>query len=583
MFFAYIHRKFEDKVKRKMDNCDNKETTDPEWKIVWSYPANDKSFQIVEDADGFWGIIGKAEVRSGTESPVHFASKLHKARKCVEEGVWGHYCFLHISKKERLIALERTVHSNFDIFYIINDGFILVSDSFYEISGWIKIKLKEGVLPEYLLYRELIGPETLAEGVYRLMPREKLIIKKTKIIRRELRRFPKIDKSMERDKLIDGIRRYLMRFIETDIVQYGLVTNSLSGGKDSSLTQKMAQSLSAYKVRDVYSGSLRIENFPERNEDDYAISAAKAFLSHAHPVPVYEDEVINLARLSILYTGYPLTHFQSAWYSKMADEISKRYRYCYNSDGSDCLFGTEYMIRLYQIESLRRFDPFSMIALKALNKVPVKKISSIAGSFLEEVCDLNDAKSIREVLNKPGYVTDYHTIKRWFGMEAIRSLFEKRRKILTEYMPEDSRLCTRLSIAKMVAGVAPSISKWNMITRINGVTFLFPFANSDLVNLVISAPESLRFNCFRAKPLVDDLLKGVPTFLVKRPKKSFGVPLNHFVFSETVFGSRLKSLRLLETASLPYNMIFDLKKRRGNEYVMWSVLGLDIWNELFCE
>ena len=79
------------------------------------------------------------------------------------------------------------------------------------------------------------------------------------------------------------------------------------------------------------------------------------------------------------------------------------------------------------------------------------------------------------------------------------------RAIIEQYLPENCQPSTKYSIARTLSSVAPVIPKWNAIAATGGVTFLYPFADSNLFDFVISAPEKIRLNCFQTKPLIKKL------------------------------------------------------------------------------
>lgn len=545
--------------------------------IIVKFDDYEKFRYIRKDDGNLWVLIGKAVSANSEMMAIDSVINALKNNSDIEEAAWGHYTLICISLTNNKILLDRTVHSSVDIYYVIDDKYTILSDNMQELKNITGGGINEKVIPEFLLYRELLGPQTLMKNVLRLMPRQRLIIEGGKVVSSKIRRFGKRNEAITEKELIETIRDYFTEYIQTDIDTFGHVTNSLSGGQDSSLTQNMALSIPSYSTRDVYSVSLRIDKFPERNEDDYAVTAANEFECQPHPVPVYGVDVKGLVDSAIINSGYPLSHFQSAWFVKMAEDIKKKYDYCYCSEGADSLFGTQYMLDLYRLEMLSQ-NNISASTFKYLKKTPLLK--NLYGLY-ELGKNIHDNKSIHEVINQSGYITDYDGVARWYGRDVIDDITLQRRNILTQYIPDVATLPTIFSIGRTIAAVAPTVPKWNMIARTHGVNFLFPFANSKLFNLLITAPESLRLSLFKTKPIVKQLLGNRSRFLVKREKKSFGVPLNHFLFDDFFYGKRWVNVSVLQYLSAQAQK--EIATKKVNDHLMWSVMGLEIWNDHFSQ
>lgn len=545
--------------------------------IIVKFDDFEKLRCIRKDDGNLWVLIGKAVSTNTDMMAIDSLINALSNNRDIEEAAWGHYALICISLTDNKIILDRTVHSSVDIYYAIDDNYTILSDNLQELNSITGGGINEKVLPEFLLYRELLGPQTLMKNVLRLMPRQRLIIEGSKVVSSKIRRFGEKNEAVTEKELIETIQGCFTDYIQTDIDTFGNVTNSLSGGQDSSLTQNMALSIPGYSTRDVYSVSLRIDKFPERNEDDYAVTAANEFGCQPHPVPVSGADVKGLVDSAIINSGYPLSHFQSAWFGQMAEDIKKKYDYCYCSEGADSLFGTQYMLDLYRLETLSQ-NSIPAGAFKYLKKIPVLK--NLYGLY-ELGKNINDQKSIHEVINQSGYITDYEGVARWYGRDVIDEITLQRRKIIAQYIPDGATLPTIFSIARTIAAVAPTVPKWNMIARTQGVNFLFPFANSKLFNLLITAPESLRLSLLKTKPIVKHLLGNRSRFLVKREKKSFGVPLNHFLFDDNFYGKRWDNMSILRY--LPEHAHKEIATKKVNDHLMWAVMGLELWNDNFSQ
>lgn len=579
MLFAYIHREILPNIEKKsIKDSFSMLKKSENWLFSIDWSINDQNYIVKNTEHSLSLIIGNPVTSKNDEQIFSDIEKHDYQREHLEKYLSGYYCFLKFSKEKRNIHIERTTYSNFDLFYYIGDKVAIVSDNFVELSKWIRIEVNSNLIPEFLLYKEIIGPETLARNVFRLMPREKLIIKGQKIICSSKLKVPEINNSITKTDLIDGVRNDLVSTITYDRKRYGKITNSLSGGLDSSLTQHLASKVSADNVKDVYSISLQIKNYPERNEDNYALSASKSFNCIPNLVKIFEKDVNPLVNEAIFESGYPLPHLQSAWFSKMALEISKKYKFCYSSEGADSLFGSEYMLHLYKLSLFKKTILYKKSVINILKRISLNFPSNRLSPFLNTIINEGDMLSSHEILNQSGYITDWDAITKVTGPDILQNTLDRRRNLFHSYLPSQSPLSTKFSIARVISSVAPTLPKWNRIMSSKNVTFLYPFANSSIFNMVMTSPEKTRFNLFKTKPVVRELLKGIPEEIINRPKKSFGVPLNYFIRSEKILGHLWNTETFPELHAITKKM--DLQD--SNDHVLWAILGLKMWHNHFC-
>jgi len=117
-----------------------------------------------------------------------------------------------------------------------------------------------------------------------------------------------------------------------------------------------------------------------------------------------------------------------------------------------------------------------------------------------------------------------------------------------------------------------------------------PFLDHELVELAFSLPMDAKVKCFRRKWQVKQIaLKYLPERIVNRRKVGFSVPLAQW------FRGKLRDMcydRICRNNGLAGQFFShrDLQKilddhcsnRKDNTLKVWTLLGLSIWNDVFC-
>ena len=119
----------------------------------------------------------------------------------------------------------------------------------------------------------------------------------------------------------------------------------------------------------------------------------------------------------------------------------------------------------------------------------------------------------------------------------------------------------------------------------NSIELRSPFLDKDLVNLAFNIPAEKKIGFFRGKLILRDCYKSIfPDWYLKRPKRGFEVPLNHwlkkdlrFLVEESTMPNVLDSLNIKNK-----NIIYDWKKdfyngKKDNSWKLWVIITYYHW------
>jgi asparagine synthase (glutamine-hydrolysing) len=129
------------------------------------------------------------------------------------------------------------------------------------------------------------------------------------------------------------------------------------------------------------------------------------------------------------------------------------------------------------------------------------------------------------------------------------------------------------------------------VTMATSIEARVPFLDHKLVELAMNIPSSLKFHHGEKKYILKRALRGhVPDWVLDRPKKGFGTPINEWMLdrlggmiSHELFNSSLRKRQLFN-----YDFIKQLlDQQRGgkvnNAFFLWSLLNLSLWYDHWIE
>jgi len=361
-------------------------------------------------------------------------------------------------------------------------------------SGLIRRELNLEALTRYLSYAYLPGHETLIQGVYELLPGEKLSWQAGRIETKNYWDLPPAEMDLDPETARQGLRAAIEMAVEKRLPAQEAVCASLSGGIDSSLVVALLARLS---LRPVHTWSVSFGK-AYRNELPFSQAVAEAYQTrhqvlevHPRTVLYFLDETLALLGNPI---GDPLT-VPNALLFRAASEVGP---VLFNGEGGDPLFGGPKNI------------PMLLALLYASEEAD--PVHSTVQTYLQSYRKLyNDLPQLLNAATQaalpPGQLAA--DLLPWFEAGAGKSLVQ-----------------TLMTVNTRLKGAHHILYKVNALSRGLGMLPASPLFDSDVAQWAFRVPPQLKLmgseEKYILKQAVSDLL---PEQVLKRPKSGMQVPV----------------------------------------------------------
>ena len=434
----------------------------------------------------------------------------------------------------------------------------------------------------YLTYRSVPAPGTLFKDIAKLKPGYMLVVTQKDCTEKCYWDIPLMP---EKAKLYDDndIRRnieqaesLLLKSVKRRLISDVPLGAFLSGGIDSSLTVAMMHKLSNTPVRTY---SVGFKNFPT-SELSYARIVAELFNTDHHELVLEEDCFAeNLEKLTWMRDS-PLSEQSDVPLHLLAKMASQDVKVLLSGEGSDELFGG------YPKYAYDRFAP----AVNILSKPMVHFFSGLLPArfrrielALKSLCERDSAARWAQwfapftpdeklrLLNLPisaeNPTSQY--VKPLNGCSALDQMLYADCKL---WLPENL------------------LERGDRMTMAASVECRVPFLDHEFVEFAFRTSERLKIKKFKRKWLIKEVARRyLPNRIVDRRKVGFEVPLAQW------FRGKLRDMcydRICRKNGLAAQILSrkELEKilddhcsyGKDNFLKIWTLLGLAIWNDLFC-
>lgn len=215
-----------------------------------------------------------------------------------------------------------------------------------------------------------------------------------------------------------------------------------------------------------------------------------------------------------------------------------------------------------------------------LQKIPVS-IRRFVGTVLPN-------GPIQEGLSSQNLDTFYRFSNRqWKGFPLL--VKDVRSNESQSYIPDCLTSANERMMYADTVGYLPNdiLTKVDRAAMSSSLETRVPLLDHRLVEFAWSLPDSIKFHNGVGKwPLKQVLYKYVPQKLVERPKKGFGVPLEHWLrgplreWADFLLGQRrLESEGFFNPKPIRQEWASHLSTKRDRHYGLWTVLMFQAWLE----
>jgi len=491
-------------------------------------------------------------------------------------GIWDK------KKQELLIARDRLGIK--PLYYCQQDGnFIFASEpkAILQHPSYDASPDPESIW-HYMTYRSVPSPSTLFKGIKKLRPGNLLVLNEKSLSEKC---YWDIALVAEQDKIycqkncgeyVDEAESLLLKSVKRRLISDVPLGAFLSGGIDSSLIVAMMHKLTNAPVKTY---SVGFKNFPA-SELSYARSVAERFNTDHHEL-VLEEECFadNLEKLTWMRDS-PLSERSDIPLHLLADMANSSVKVLLSGEGSDELFAG------YPKYAYDRFAPlvyfFPKFMIQGVSRLLPSRFRKVEIAF-RSLCERDTAdrwsqwfapftSKEKQVLFNTSITTE-NPIKQYIndtnGYSPLDTMLYADCKL---WLPEN--LLERGDRMTMAASVEGRV----------------PFLDHEFVEFAFKQSKQVKLRGFTRKWLIKEVArKYLPAEIVDRRKIGFEVPLAQW------FRGKLREMcydRICNKNGLASELFSrkELEKilddhcscRKDNFLKIWTLLGISIWNDLFC-
>ncbi|MBE3089009.1 MAG: hypothetical protein IMZ41_01885 [Actinobacteria bacterium] len=491
------------------------------------------------------------------------------------------------NNKNDTLSIFKSTISGRSIYYHINtkgEFFCSTRISLLRTAG-VPIEENIDVLPEFFVYRYVMPPNSLYKNINHLFTGGHLHISiidgRCKILSLDHYSAPEPNqkiKSMKKSSKM--VYDYISESIEKLQPVKSEMAVLLSGGKDSSITSSICQK--KFGINTSYSSGYPFED-PELNfEKRYAITAAEAFgMKHYYYEPSIQEYLAGFLE-AISLSEEPLHHLQSPLFHLLfKNGIPKDKKFIVHGQGAGFCFGnvTPYLYwREKKVTKVFSKKPLKDIILKKSNLHRKEKIFTKIQIF---------SKILNETtLNYPFYDPknplwswhDYGNVE-WicdYFKVTHQNIIKSRYDFIKKF--ETRSIYDVWSLYSLLGDEDSTLPIWHKLGEGNKKILYAPFYDLNVLNYVFSIPWKLKLSRPKNRLRNEIARRGnIPKFIIKRPKRSFGIYSDRWASKGGVFEPLVPiASKIINEAEIRKMQSTDSKKAM----TYWNMLNYAVWKRL---
>jgi asparagine synthase (glutamine-hydrolysing) len=508
------------------------------------------------------------------------------------EGMFG--CAVWDKTKRRLIVARDPLGIK-PIYYTVGDGqfaFGSEAKALLELPH-VKKRLDPAALAQYFAVGYVAAPNSLFEGMKKLLPGEALTVEGGRITSRRYWKLPAdVNTSMSEAHWIEATRAELERAVKDQMVSDVPIGAFLSGGVDSSSVVALMSRHTAHPVK-TYSIGFRGSSGAELyNELPFARQVAEQFKTEHHEIIVQPD-VAHLLPDLIWHMDEPIADAAFITTYLVSKFAREQVTVILSGVGGDELFGgynrylDEHYRSRYQLlpKFLRRgvIDPIARRLPSDRHSPLLNKLRLARAFVLADALGFEDRyrryMEVFDAADRAALLADRtvqfdDVIARGFSesrsQDSLRRLMDVD---LATQLPEDLLMLTD----KMSMAVS-------LECRV-------PLLDQRLVQLSAGMPASLRMRGGELKYIMKKAMTGLlPDSIIHRTKRGFGAPIGAW-FKQELSGflreilseTSLKRRGLLDPQAVARVMREHERQEADRTDNLLALVNLEIWCRMYLD
>ncbi|HYL79975.1 MAG TPA: asparagine synthase (glutamine-hydrolyzing), partial [Candidatus Acidoferrum sp.] len=449
-------------------------------------------------------------------------------------------------------------------------------------------------IAQYLTYGYVPSPASAFQGVRRLPPAHYLICRDGRV---EITRYWRLrrDRKEERPEAewSEEIRARLEEAVRIRLISDVPLGAFPSGGIDSSAVVAMMSRLSGGSVKTF---SIGFEE-PEYDETRFAREAAERFGTEHHALVIRPDAIAILPKLAWHYDE-PFADSSAVPSYYVAQMTRQHVTVALNGDGGDESFGGYDRYVAGNLAAavdrlpgagllrggIRRWLPFwprggrrtglrsrGHRFLEGLAEAPERRYARWLCHFTE---DRKDALCTPEFRRAAGGADDLEALLGVYRETDAPDFVDATMGVdVALYLPDD--LLVKVDIASMA----------------HSLEARSPFLDHEFMEFAATIPSSLKVQGRTTKYILKRALRGVlPEEILRRPKKGFGVPIDHWLrhelrdlARETLLAPTCLDRGYFRREPLERMLEEHVRGTANWDSLLWNLLMLEFWHRTYVD
>lgn len=559
---------------------------------------SEKGHQPMLSSDGRYAIVFNGEIYnyrelrwdlnakgysfiSETDTEVVLNAYRHWGEKCIDKFV-GMFAFIIADLQERKVFAVRDQLGIKPIFCYEDGDYFIFCSEIKSLLCYRQLKPDFRQLNEYLIFRSVIGRETLFKNVWNLRPgylcriengsyKEEQYFNLASTIKYNYKRsFQETCEEVE-EALIKSIKIHLRSDVELGI--------QLSGGVDSSLVSAIASRESGKKF---HSFSISFKESAFYDESEYQRRVSERYGTEHHDYPLGEDKYTELLIKSIWHYEHPLNDPNTVATLHLTEQAKKYITVMLTGEGAD--------------ESFLGYSRFNPIAIRILKFRYLLYKHPVLRDILFAFWPIKRGKSLFNITryNPPMYALTYSDLNVMDELiHGEDSFMEFRRNIEKEV---NYNVLSQAILQDQICDLQQWFWRADRIGMAASMELRVPYCTVPIFSLANSIPYNQRVYQGERKAVLKKIAeKYIDKDQIYRKKIGFGIPIDEWMdkktgkyselFRDTVESESFKNRPFINYKH--FKSIYDTYKKGGYREVncafLWTYFNLELWFRIFFE
>lgn len=466
---------------------------------------------------------------------------------CVEK-IRGQFAFAIYDSRNHELFIARDQLGIKPLFYTKLGEQFYIASSFKALVAVKGFRLNRAALHEYFSIRNVLPPDTLAQGIYQMEPGCCALINRDGIQERRYWDIKLQQAPISYTESVAKTYESVSRSIEEQLVSNAPIGIFLSGGLDSSI---VAAELAKHG-HSIRSFSIRFSEFSDE-ENRYAALMAQAARTSHHVYDVKKEDIDTLITDMVTTLDQPTGArdcFAMFLLSKYVKEVASDIKVILTGTGADEFFNG-YMNSYFR----NQCPAITSGSLKSTLEAYVTSYGFLNSSSSNLMADaFSDTDGFREVM--------------------LNKLERKFASIVNEVGEVDGINFHNLFYSKvhLVGWELPvaddTTSSFSLESRV-------PFVSPEIADFVFSVPGDYKYRDGVEKSMLREAFRNVlPQEIYSRPKGPFSRQVMNYLEASFLSGSQSEAQEVARMLSPIRN---DVNVARDHSDYFWRALILDKW------